>query len=45
MNHLNVRFDELLDVLTGNGVDKELMLDFWRRGNYIKRADKFSAPL
>ena len=42
---LNVRFDELLDVLTGNGVDKELMLDFWRRGNYIKRADKFSAPL
>ena len=42
---LNVRFDELLDVLTVNGVDKELMLDFWRRGNYIKQKDKFSAPL
>ena len=42
---LNVRFDELLDVFTGNGVDKELMLDFWRRGNYIRQADRFSAPL
>jgi len=42
---LNIRFDELLDVFTGRGVNQELMLDFWRRGNYIRQGDKFSAPL
>jgi len=42
---LNIRFDELLDVLTQNGVNHELMLDFWRRGNYIRKEDKFSLPL
>lgn len=42
---LNIRFDELLDVFTGNGITRDFMLDFWRRGNYIRQADKFSAPL
>lgn len=41
---LNVRFDELLDVFGANGVGAEFMLDFWRRGNYIKRGEIFCSP-
>jgi radical SAM-linked protein len=42
---LNIRFDELLDVFTSNGIESEIMLDFWRRGNYIREKDKFYLPL
>ncbi|MCX5780873.1 MAG: TIGR03936 family radical SAM-associated protein [Firmicutes bacterium] len=42
---VNVRFDELLEVLVSCGVAVELILDFWRRGNYIKQGDKFYSPL
>jgi len=42
---LNIRFDEILDVFVINGISKELMLDFWRRGNYIKKGDNFYSPM
>ncbi|MDD3364450.1 MAG: TIGR03936 family radical SAM-associated protein [Syntrophomonas sp.] len=42
---LNVRFDELLDVFTQAGIDKKYMLDFWRRGNYIKKGENYYSPL
>jgi radical SAM-linked protein len=42
---LNVRFDELLDMFSLNGIDRELMLDFWRQGNYIRQEVNFSSPL
>lgn len=42
---LNIRFDEILDVFDTYGINKELMLDFWRRGNYIKKGDNFFSPM
>jgi radical SAM-linked protein len=42
---LNVRFDEILDVFTQVGIDKKYMLDFWRRGNYIKKGENYYSPL
>jgi radical SAM-linked protein len=42
---VNVRFDEILEVLIRCGVVSELILDFWRRGNYIKQGDRFYSPL
>jgi radical SAM-linked protein len=42
---LNVRFDELLDVFAQVGIDNKYMLDFWRRGNYIKKGDNYYSPL
>lgn len=42
---LNIRFDELLDVFANNGIGSEVMLDFWRQGNYIREKDKFYLPL
>jgi radical SAM-linked protein len=42
---VNVRFDEILEVLNRWGVGLELILDFWRRGNYIKQGDRFYTPL
>lgn len=41
---LNVRFDELLEVFSTNGVGAEFMLDFWRLGNYIKIGELFCSP-
>jgi len=42
---LNVRFDEVLELFANNGVEKGLILDFWRRGNYIKNGENFYSPL
>ncbi len=42
---LNIRFDELLEVFARNGIKPEIMLDFWRRGNYIIKGDEFALPL
>ena len=42
---LNIRFDELLDVLTGFGISRESILDFWREGNLIKRGERLLSPL
>lgn len=42
---LNIRFDEVLDVFAQAGIDKKYMLDFWRRGNYIKKGTSYYSPL
>ncbi len=42
---LNIRFDELLDVLTGFGISRESIVDFWREGNFIKRGGQLLSPL
>jgi len=42
---VNIRFDELLDVFARNGIDRNIMLDFWRQGNYIKQGDNFYPPM
>ncbi len=42
---LNIRFDELLDVFEKVGIDKKYMLDFWRRGNYIKKGENYYSPM
>lgn len=42
---VNVRFDELLEVLNHTGIRTEFILDFYRRGNYIKDGQNFYTPL
>lgn len=42
---LNVRFDEIMDMLAVYGLPADSFVDFWRRGNYIKRGDQFFTPL
>ncbi|CFX80385.1 Domain of unknown function DUF2344 [Syntrophomonas zehnderi OL-4] len=42
---LNIRFDELLAVFAENGLKSENLLDFFRRGNYIREESKYYSPL
>jgi len=42
---VNVRFDELLDVFSRTGITRNIMLDFWRQGNYIKQGENFYSPI
>ena len=42
---LNIRFDEMLDVLAGCGISRESISDFWREGNFIKRGERLLSPL
>ncbi len=42
---VNVRFDELLDMFGLHGLSRDLIVDFWRRGNYIKRGEQLLSPL
>ncbi len=42
---INVRFDELLDVINSLGINNKYMVDFWRRGNYIKQGENYYSPL
>jgi radical SAM-linked protein len=42
---LNIRFDELLEVFMQAGIDRKYMLDFWRKGNYIKKGNAYYSPL
>lgn len=42
---LNIRFDELLAVFAENNLKSENLLDFFRRGNYIKEETKYYSPL
>lgn len=42
---VNIRYDELLDVFTEHGIDKRIILEFWRQGNYIKKGACFYSPL
>lgn len=42
---MNVRYDELKDMLMQTGLDKEIILDIYRSGNYIRENDKYYTPL
>jgi radical SAM-linked protein len=42
---LNVRYDELRDLLLQTGIDKETVGDIYRSGNYIRERDKYYTPL
>lgn len=42
---LNVRFDELRDLLVGQGVPPSGILDIYRSGNYCMQEGKFYSPL
>lgn len=42
---LNIRFDEILEMLVSFGVDRGSIVDFWRRGNYIRRSAQLVSPL
>lgn len=42
---LNVRYDELADLLVLTGIGKEDILDVYRSGNYIRVNDSFYTPL
>lgn len=42
---VNIRFDELLEVFSRTGINRNIMLDFWRQGNYIKQGENFYSPM
>lgn len=42
---VNVRYDELMELLVLTGIDKEDILDVYRSGNYIRVKDNFFTPL
>jgi len=42
---VNIRFDELLDAFSRTGINRNIMLDFWRQGNYIKQGENFYSPM
>ena len=42
---INVRYDELMELLVLTGINKEDILDVYRSGNYIRVKDDFFTPL
>ena len=42
---LNIRFDELLDLLARFGISRDAVLEFWREGSFIKRGERLLSPL
>jgi len=42
---LNIRYDELLDLLQQQGVPSEAILDVFREGNYIRVNERLYSPL
>lgn len=42
---MNIRYDELLDMLHMFGLTQELVSDYFRQANYIKEADFLYSPL
>ena len=42
---VNVRYDELMELLVLTGINKEDILDVYRSGNYIRVKDNFFTPL
>jgi radical SAM-linked protein len=42
---LNIRYDELTDLLVLTGINKDDILDVYRSGNYIRVKDKLFTPL
>ena len=42
---LNVRYDELKDLLMQTGINEENIVDIYRSGNYIRVNDKYYSPL
>lgn len=42
---VNIRYDELLDMMQQTGLDSSLVIDVYRQGNYIKVGERFYSPL
>lgn len=42
---VNIRFDELVEVLNRFGIGSDLIMDFWRQGNYVKQGQEYISPL
>ncbi|MDD3852844.1 MAG: TIGR03936 family radical SAM-associated protein [Syntrophomonadaceae bacterium] len=42
---VNIRYDELLDMMQQTGLDSRLIIDVYRQGNYIKVGEQFYSPL
>lgn len=42
---VNVRFDELQDIIFNMGLETGDIIDIYRNGNYIKEGDEFFSPL
>ncbi len=42
---LNVRYDELLDLLDARGLERKMLRDIYRSGNYIYKYGSFLSPL
>ena len=42
---INIRYDELLDMMQQTGLDRSLIIDVYRQGNYIKVGEHFYSPL
>ncbi|MGI5880300.1 MAG: TIGR03936 family radical SAM-associated protein [Syntrophomonadaceae bacterium] len=42
---INIRYDELLDMMQQTGLDSGLIIDVYRQGNYIKVGEHFYSPL
>lgn len=42
---INIRYDELYDILIITGIDKQKIEDVYRSGNYIKQGANFYSPL
>lgn len=42
---LNIRYDEVIDLLQQQGVPAEAILDVFREGNYIKENERLFSPL
>lgn len=42
---VNVRYDELYDLLTDTGILSDDIIDIYRSGNYIKEGEFFYTPL
>lgn len=41
---LNIRYDELLDLISSS-LSPQLIVDYFRKGNYIKKKDRIYSPL
>ena len=42
---LNIRYDELISLWEAGGCSKEMLVDIFRSGNYVKEGDRFLTPL
>ncbi len=42
---VNVRYDELFDMLISTGINRDSIADIFRSGNYVKEGSQFYSPL